>query len=197
MEDELKATLASGTKIVVRVERTRSTDEVSSLRASSVDLLRSVSTVDHAAESMMVNQRYQIKQALRPVDASEATVAERVFRDTDNLLLRSSDVTLATTSSHIIEEMIADGDQFDWVIVEEAARANGAELIGALLLGNRKSWLAITTNSLHSMPPSGNNSTIPSAQLICCGTRRSGLKPSPIYRRKLLRRLIQLSRANI
>ena len=28
MEDELKATLASGTKIVVRVERTRSTDEV-------------------------------------------------------------------------------------------------------------------------------------------------------------------------
>lgn len=138
MEDELKKTLASGTTIVVRVERTRSTDEVSSLRASSVNLLRSVSAVDHAAEGMMVNQRYQIKQALRPVDPSEATIAERVFRDTDNLLLRSSDVTLATTSSHIIEEMIADGDQFDWVIVEEAARANGAELIGALLLGNRR-----------------------------------------------------------
>jgi hypothetical protein len=65
---------------------------------------------------MMVNQRYQIKQALRPVDASETTVAQRVFRDTDNLLLRSSDVTLATTSSHIIEEMIADGEQFDWVL---------------------------------------------------------------------------------
>jgi superfamily I DNA and/or RNA helicase len=61
-----------------------------------------------------------------------------VFRDTDNLLLRSSDVTLATTSSHFIEEMIADGEQFDWVIVEEAACANGAELIGALLLGNRR-----------------------------------------------------------
>ena len=86
----------------------------------------------------MVNQRHRIKQALQPVDASETTVAERVFRDTDNLLLRSSDVTLATTSSFIIEEMIADGEQFDWVIVEEAARANGAELIGALLLGNRR-----------------------------------------------------------
>jgi superfamily I DNA and/or RNA helicase len=34
--------------------------------------------------------------------------------------------------------MIADGEQFDWVIVEEAARANGAELVGALLLGNRR-----------------------------------------------------------
>ena len=108
------------------------------MRESSVKLLRSVSAADHAAEAVIVNQRHQIKQALRPVDASERTVAERVFRDTDNLLLRSSDVTLATTSSHIIEEMIADGEQFDWVIVEEAARANGAELIGALLLGNRK-----------------------------------------------------------
>lgn len=53
-------------------------------------------------------------------------------------MLRSSDVTLATTSSHILEEMIADGEQFDWVFIEEAARANGAELIGALLLGNRR-----------------------------------------------------------
>jgi hypothetical protein len=138
MEDELKATLGNGTTIVVRVERTRSTDEISSLRASTVGLLQSVSTDNHAAAGVMANQRYQIKQALRPIDDSETTVAERVFRDTDNLLLRSSDVTLATTSSHIIEEMIADGDQFDWVIIEEAARANGAELIGALLLGNRR-----------------------------------------------------------
>jgi len=138
LESELKKALTTGTKIVVRVERARSTDEVSSLRSDSANLLRSVSATDHAAKGMMVNQRYQIKQALRPGGPSEAIVAERVFRDTDNLLLRSADITLATTSSHIIEEMIADGDQFDWVIVEEAARANGAELIGALLLGNRR-----------------------------------------------------------
>jgi hypothetical protein len=137
MEDELKKTLAAGTTIVVRVER-RSAEEASSLRETSVKVLRSVSAADPAAEAVMVNQRHRIKQALHPVDASETTVAERVFRDTDNLLLRSSDVTLATTSSFIIEEMIADGEQFDWVIVEEAARANGAELIGALLLGNRR-----------------------------------------------------------
>ena len=137
MEDELKKTLAVGTTIVVRVER-RSAEEASSLRESSVKLLRSVSAADSAAEAVTVNQRHQIKQALQPVAASERTVAERVFRDTDNLLLRSSDVTLATTSSYIIEEMIADGEQFDWVIIEEAARANGAELIGALLLGNRR-----------------------------------------------------------
>jgi DNA polymerase alpha-associated DNA helicase A len=138
LEGELTQTLTPGTTIVVRVERTRSTEEVSPLRKSSVKLLRSVSAADPAAEAVMVNQRYRIKQTLQPGDASETTVAERVFRDTDNLLLRSSDVTLATASSYIIEEMIADGEQFDWVIVEEAARANGAELIGALLLGNRR-----------------------------------------------------------
>jgi DNA polymerase alpha-associated DNA helicase A len=137
MENELRKTLAGGTTIVVRVERTRSTDEVSSLRESSIKLLQSISAADPAAEAVMVNQRYHIKQALAPV-SSETSIADRVLRDTDNLLLRSSDVTLATTSSHIIEEMIADGEQFDWVIVEEAARANGAELIGALLLGNRR-----------------------------------------------------------
>jgi len=138
MESELKKTLTDDTAIVVRVERTRSSEDLSSLRESSIALLRSVSTAQHSSESLMLNQRSQIKQALEPVDAAETTVAERVFRDTDNLLLRSSDVTLATTSSHIVEEMIADGEQFDWVIVEEAARANGAELIGALLLGNRR-----------------------------------------------------------
>jgi superfamily I DNA and/or RNA helicase len=86
----------------------------------------------------MRNQLQQITQALRPVDTSEKSIAERALRDTDNLMLRSSDVTLATTSSPVVEEMIADGDQFDWVFIEEAARANGAELIGALLLGNRR-----------------------------------------------------------
>jgi len=77
-------------------------------------------------------------QKEQPVDEAERATADRVFRDTDNLLLRSSDVTIATTSSYVIEEMIADGEQFDWVVIEEAARALGAELIGALLLGNRR-----------------------------------------------------------
>jgi DNA polymerase alpha-associated DNA helicase A len=138
MEGELKKALTADTKIVVRVERPRSVKDVSALRESSIKLLRSVSATDPAAEALMVTQRARIKQALEPVGTSDTAVAERVFRDTDSVLLRSSDITLATTSSHIIEAMITDGEQFDWVIVEEAARANGAELIGALLLGNRR-----------------------------------------------------------
>lgn len=138
MEEELRKFLPTTSTIVVRVERSRSSEKESTLRRSSNSLLRSVSKPDAASAAIMTNQLNQIIQALKPVDTSEQSIADRALRDTDNLMLRSSDVTLATTSSHILEEMIADGEQFDWVFIEEAARANGAELIGALLLGNRR-----------------------------------------------------------
>lgn len=138
MEDELRKFLPASSTIIVRVERSRSSEIESTLRRSSQSLLRSVSKPDPAGAAIMANQLNQIVQALKPVDTAEQSIADRALRDTDNLMLRSSDVTLATTSSHILEEMIADGEQFDWVFIEEAARANGAELIGALLLGNRR-----------------------------------------------------------
>ncbi|MFS3135664.1 DEAD/DEAH box helicase [Gluconacetobacter sacchari] len=138
MEDELKKNLPAETSIVVRVERSGVDEKTSVLREASVAILRSTSDIQVADAAILASQRRQIKQTLDPVDDAERETADRVFRDTDNLLLRSSDVTLATASSYVIEEMIADGDQFDWVIVEEAARANGAELVGALLLGNRR-----------------------------------------------------------
>ncbi len=138
MEDELRKFLPATSTIVVRVERSRSSEKESTLRRSSHSLLCSVSKPDWASAAIMTNQLNQIIQALSPHGTAEQSTADRALRDTDNLMLRSSDVTLATTSSHILEEMIADGEQFDWVFIEEAARANGAELIGALLLGNRR-----------------------------------------------------------
>lgn len=139
MEDALDKTLPAQTTIVVRVESSGMDEKTSALREASIALLQSASTMQGgAAAAILASQHDQIRQALGPADETEKVVADRVFRDTDNLLLRSSDVTLATTSSYVIEEMIADGEQFDWIIIEEAARANGAELIGALLLGNRR-----------------------------------------------------------
>ena len=138
MEEELRKFLPATSTIIVRVERSRASERESTLRRSSQSLLRSVSKPDPDSAAIMTNQLYQITKTLKPVDTSEQSIADRILRDTDNLMLRSSDVTLATTSSHLLEEMIADGEQFDWIFIEEAARANGAELIGALLLGNRR-----------------------------------------------------------
>ncbi len=136
MEQELKGALPEGVAIVVRVERANNGGEKGSLRTGSATVLGRVKRTADLA--IMTPQFQQIEQALYPTGPGQAAVAERVLRDTDTLLLRSSNVTLATTSSHVIEEMISDGEQFDWVFVEEAARANGSELVGALLLGNRR-----------------------------------------------------------
>lgn len=136
MEAELEKDLQGRSQILVRIERSQMEEKDRVLRERSRGLLRSASVPPGAV--LMANQVRQIKHALDPVDASEQAAGDRVHRDTENLLVRSSDITLATTSSYVIEEMISDGEQFDWTIVEEAARANGAELIGALLLGNRR-----------------------------------------------------------
>jgi hypothetical protein len=138
MEAELIKALQSGSNIVVRVERSSANQDTSALRTRSRALLQSVLVGSRSGPKVLDNQRYVIEQALSPVSDPEVVISEHVFRDTDNLLLRSSDVTLATTSSYAIEEMISDGEQFDWVIIEEAARANGSELLGAMLLGNRR-----------------------------------------------------------
>jgi hypothetical protein len=136
MEHELKEVLSPLGKIVVRVQKSDVDPDATLLRQTSKAFLKAVSRADLSGP--LVNPYREIREALRPTDQAEHAIAERVLRDTDSLLLRSADVTLATTSSPFVEDMIADGEQFDWVFIEEAARANGAELIGALLLGNRR-----------------------------------------------------------
>ncbi|MCJ2138087.1 AAA domain-containing protein [Methylobacterium sp. J-026] len=136
IEHELRKVLPQPGKIVVRVQKSDVGADETALRRISCEVLDVVSR--SGTSGPLANPHREIREALRPADGAEKTVAERVLRDTDDLLLRSADVTLATTSSPFVEDMIADGEQFDWVFVEEAARANGAELIGALLLGNRR-----------------------------------------------------------
>ena len=63
---------------------------------------------------------------------------DAILRDTEHLILNGADVVLATANSAAIEEMVAEGQQFDWVIIEEAARASASELVGPLQLGNRR-----------------------------------------------------------
>jgi hypothetical protein len=136
MEEALVGELAGRGAITVRIERSQIGDAERIVRKQSHDLLRAVTVPDQTA--LMSHQEQMIRYALDPIDAIQHTVAERVHRDTETLLVSAADVTLATTSSYVVEELIAEGQQFDWAIVEEAARANGSELAGALLLGNRR-----------------------------------------------------------
>lgn len=55
-----------------------------------------------------------------------------------HLLLDGADVVVSTVNSADVERMVEAREQFDWVIVEEAAKATGPELLGALMLSARR-----------------------------------------------------------
>lgn len=125
-------------RIIVRAERVGVDIEETTLRADSRKILWPIANGN--ASELNDLQRGRIAAALHGGGGSERqrNDAAAILRDTDHLVMRSADITLATTNSHRIEALVSDGEQFDWVIVEEAARASGVELIGPLLLGNRR-----------------------------------------------------------
>lgn len=61
--------------------------------------------------------------------------ANRVF---EGLVARAANVVFATTNSGELERLIDERGQFDWVIVEEAAKATGSELTSPMLLSHRR-----------------------------------------------------------
>ena len=64
--------------------------------------------------------------------------ARAAFRSSSDLLMDSADVVLATTNSVTVEHLVAERAAFDVIIVEEAAKATGPELVGPLLLSGRR-----------------------------------------------------------
>lgn len=55
-----------------------------------------------------------------------------------SLAMESANIVVTSLNSADIERMVAAREPFDWVIVEEAAKATGPELAGALALGSRR-----------------------------------------------------------
>lgn len=139
MERALGKQFAEGTEssIVVRVERQGDREETK-LRNQARSLLGRFN--GREASPLSLARRQAIAQVLREPRANSKVDPEgdAILRDTEHLVLNSADVVLATANSAAIEEMVVDGQQFDWVIIEEAARASAPELVGPLQLGNRR-----------------------------------------------------------
>lgn len=56
----------------------------------------------------------------------------------ESLVVDAAQLFLATSNSQDIERLVEVREQFDWVLVEEAAKATGPELVGSLLLSGRR-----------------------------------------------------------
>ncbi len=64
--------------------------------------------------------------------------SEQSLRAFEGVVARAANVVFATTNSGELERLIDERGQFDWAIVEEAAKATGSELISPLLLSHRR-----------------------------------------------------------
>jgi hypothetical protein len=56
----------------------------------------------------------------------------------ESLVVDAAHLFLSTANSQDIERLVEAREQFDWVLVEEAAKATGPELVGSLLLSGRR-----------------------------------------------------------
>lgn len=66
-----------------------------------------------------------------------------------SLILDAANIVISTANSADIERFVEASQQFDWVIVEEAAKATGPELVGALMLSGRR----LMIGDHHQLPP--------------------------------------------
>jgi hypothetical protein len=66
-----------------------------------------------------------------------------------SLVLDAANIVVSTLNSADVERLVEAREQFDWVIVEEAAKAIGPELVGALALSGRR----LLIGDHHQLPP--------------------------------------------
>jgi superfamily I DNA and/or RNA helicase len=78
-----------------------------------------------------------LRQAATRLERSKDTVSRQErsgLGAISHLVLDAANIVISTANSADIERLVEAREQFDWVIVEEAAKATGPELIGPLML---------------------------------------------------------------
>lgn len=72
------------------------------------------------------------------------------------LVMRSANLVFATTNSRDLERLFDERGQFDWAIIEEAAKATGSELLMPLLLSHRR----LLIGDHKQLPPFGSGQVV-------------------------------------
>jgi hypothetical protein len=75
---------------------------------------------------------------VRGTPAVAGRAIEQAHRVFEGVVARAANIVFATTNSGELERLIDERGQFDWAIVEEAAKATGSELVSPLLLSHRR-----------------------------------------------------------
>jgi hypothetical protein len=137
LEEGVRKTVGSATQTII--VRTGSGNEPVE---QAVAILRSLSGSDAARR--LPPERARIESLAAEASASLAPgtgSSQRIrtpVRAVIDLLTDAANIVVATTNSSAIERMVADRALFDAVVVEEAGKATGPELVGPLSLSGHR-----------------------------------------------------------
>jgi hypothetical protein len=115
--------------------------------------LRAVGYLDSAAKSRLVSGApeglragiAELQSAFRNDFGSKTPWAERResegMRAHTALVLESANLVFSTSTSSDVERLVDEGAQFDWTVIEEAAKATGPDLLAPLSLSGRRLFI--------------------------------------------------------
>lgn len=131
--------------------RTSSDEEVH--RAGSAYLHRlSQSRLARSAPETTRDRITSLREAAAQLDTSKDGVGREErsgLGAVSSLVLDAANIVISTANSSDVERLVEAREQFDWVIVEEAAKAVGPELVGPLMLSGRR----LLIGDHHQLPP--------------------------------------------
>jgi SpoVK/Ycf46/Vps4 family AAA+-type ATPase len=121
------------TRSMAASEKVKSPRRVDLVADEALDRFLRSSLVNNAPAGL---QRH-VKQlvAAREAASQDDSEASGIL---SSLMLEAANIVVTTLNSGDVERMVAHREPFDWVIVEEAAKATGPELAGVLALGSRR-----------------------------------------------------------
>ncbi len=128
--------------IVVRTSTRGRPETPQGVRVTRSRLLRDLSESALMREAPApLSNRVRDLAAMAEVPASNGSASEGAGAALDAaaaLVLDAANVVITTANSGDVGRLVEAHEQFDWVIVEEAAKATGPELVGPLMLSGRR-----------------------------------------------------------
>ncbi|MRI57328.1 DNA helicase [Methylobacterium sp. DB1607] len=156
IKDGLAAAELSDVLVVRSTTSDRRTTSDEDVQRISVDYLSRISssTLARNAPPQLAAKLTELKGAAGRLGAARETLDREQrsgFGAISNLVLDAANIVISTANSPDVERLVEAREQFDWVIVEEAAKAIGPELIGPLMLSGRR----LLIGDHHQLPPFG------------------------------------------
>lgn len=145
IHDTLNAALDERS-IIVRVGNDE--NRFSELDTTAINALKRIRGSAAVSNTAFSKYRNSLDQTLEAYDRDQRSRPQMLSRVGD-LIMHSANVVLAGLNSMTVSDFVEASEEFDWVIVEEAARATGPELAGALALAPRK----ILIGDHNQLPP--------------------------------------------